>query len=137
MRLFCVIYISLLLHNYSFSQQVVAHPDTLQYPAGYPENPKTVIEQLSSYPLPRYSPVHKLQHLFNWMDPYYMGGFGQKGMNIAAATPNAIAIQKELITNWHYGIVLPNAGATFNGPKADGCPLPIQLANQYPNVPLH
>ena len=105
MRLSCFIYISLLIYNCSYSQQGVEHPDTLQYPAGYPENPKTVIEQLSSYPLPRYLPSNKLQHLFNWMDPYYMGGLGQKGINISTAATNAVAIQKELATNYVQGIM--------------------------------
>ncbi len=127
----------LCLFNYGCSQQTLVKTDTLQYPKGYPETPQTVIQQLSSYPLPRYSPSHKLQHLFNWMDPYYMGGLGQKGATINVTVPNAVIIQKELINNWHYGIVLPNAGAAFNGPKVDGCPSLIRLANQYPNVPLH
>lgn len=137
MRAFYFIFISLLLYGSSFSQPGVAHPDTIQYPKGYPENPGTVIGQLSSWPLPRYFPAHKLQHLFNWMDPYYMGGLGQKGMNITIAANNAVAIQQELALNWHYGIVLPNAGSAFNGPKVNGCPLMIRLANQYPKVPLH
>lgn len=137
MRFLCFIAMLLLLHGCSFSQPGVTQPDTIQYPQGYPENPKTVLEQLSSYPLPRYNPSHKLQHLFNWMDPYYMGGLGQKGSTIATVAPNAVTIQKELAINWHYGIVLPNAGAIFTGPKINGCPLLIQLANQYPQVPLH
>jgi hypothetical protein len=111
--------------------------DRLQYPKGYPDSAQTVIHQLSSYPLPRYISSHKLLHLFNWMNPYYMGGGGQKGINKNKAIENAVEIQNELISNWHYGVVIPHAGAVFVGSMINDCPAFINLANEHPEVPLH
>lgn len=116
---------------------VVTHVDMMQYPKGYPTPTKTVIQQLQSYPLPRYLKSNTLQHLFNWMDPTYMGGRGTNGININLATLNGTNIQEELITNWHYGIVLHNSRTSLSGPKENNCPLYINLANKHPEVPLH
>jgi hypothetical protein len=116
---------------------IVSDADTIQYPEGYPNPSKTVIQQLQSYPLPRYFKSNKLQHLFNWMDPTYMGGRGTTGINDNVATINGTIIQEELITNWHYGIVLHNVRTSLSGPKENGSPLYINLANKHPEVPLH
>jgi hypothetical protein len=116
---------------------IVSDVDMIQYPEGYPNPSKTVIQQLQSYPLPRYFNSNKLQHLFNWMDPTYMGGRGTTGINDNVATINGTIIQEELITNWHYGIVLHNVRTSLSGPKENNCPLYINLANKHPEVPLH
>jgi hypothetical protein len=116
---------------------IVNNVDMNQYPKGYPETSQTAIQQLQSYPLPRYFKSNKLQHLFNWTDPTYMGGRGTTGINDNTAMINGTIIQEELITNWHYGIVLHNARTSLNGPKENNCPLYINLANKHPEVPLH
>ncbi|MES2761212.1 MAG: hypothetical protein V4677_03355 [Bacteroidota bacterium] len=137
MKYLIIIFVCLSLCFTIHTDQTVKNIDPLQYPKGYPDTSQSVIQQLTSYPLPRYLPTHKLLHLFNWMDPYYMGGNGRKGINKNTMFENAVQIQKELITNWHYGIVIPNAGVSFSGPKINGCPLFINLANERPDVPLH
>lgn len=119
------------------AQQIPTNIDSVQYPKGYPNPSLTAINQLLSYPAPRYMSGNKLHVLFNWMNPEYMGGKGQKGLNSKTTSNNAIAIQKELITNWNYGIVIPNAGVAFVGVKTGATPTIIELANQYPKIPLH
>lgn len=113
----------------SFSSKKTDETDPLQFPKGYPDSPSSVIQQLQSYPIPRYLKSNKLQHLFNWMDPGYMGGKGLPGTKKKTYIENATEIQKELFTNWHYGIVLPNSGSVDTSF--------IELANQNPNIPLH
>ncbi|MES2513587.1 MAG: hypothetical protein V4580_05555 [Bacteroidota bacterium] len=137
MKYLFIIFVCLGLCFSLHTDQLIKNSDPCQYPTGYPDTTRSVIQQLSLYPLPRYFPSHKLLHLFNWMDPYYMGGSGRKGINKNTAVENAVQIQKELITNWHYGIVIPNAGVSFNGPLVNNCPLFIKLANEHPEVPLH
>lgn len=110
--------------------------DTLQYPKGFPHGVNSIKEQLNSYPLPRYTSNNKLLRLFNWMDPVYMGGQGQPGINLNGAIINSVYLQEELAKNWNYGIVVPNSGTIFNGPLKNGCPLYIELANKYPNISL-
>lgn len=117
--------------------QTVSKYDSLQFPKGYPESPLPVITQLQSYPLPRYLNSNNLLRLFNWMNPAYMGGNGQKGINQTLAIKNSYKIQEELILNWNYGIVISNTRGAFSGPKIDSTPLEIHLANQYPTIPLH
>ncbi len=107
------------------------------YPIGYPDTTQSVIYQLQHYPAPRYYPHHQLLRLVNWMNPDYMGSRGIKGVNNNKAIYNAYDIQKELITTWNYGVVIPNSGVAFTGPKIDDTPLYIKLANENPQVPLH
>src|ERR1051325_529818 len=56
------------------------NPDTLLFPAGFSVPRFSAIEQLRNYPSPRYLPGNGLMRLFNWMDPLFMGGGGQKGI---------------------------------------------------------
>jgi hypothetical protein len=137
MKYLFIIFVCLGLCFSTSTDHIVKNIDPLQYPKGYPDTTQTVIYQLSSFPLPRYFSSHKLLHLFNWMDPYYMGGRGIKGVNKNTAVEAAVQIQKELIKDWHYGVVIPNAGAGLSGPKANNCPVFINLANEHPDVPLH
>jgi hypothetical protein len=109
--------------------------DSVQYPVGYPKPVFTAIGQLKTFPLPRYLPGNHLQRLFNWMDPMYAGGQGQPGLPKYAVLANAVAIQKELILNWNFGIVITANGA-FNGLQDVACPAFVTLANTYPDIPL-
>jgi len=113
----------------SFSGKKIDRTDLQQFPKGYPDSPKSVIQQLQSYPTPRYLKSNKLQYLFNWMDPGYMGGKGLPGVKKRTFMQNATEIQKELFTNWHYGIVLPNSLSVDSSF--------IKLANENPSIPLH
>ncbi|HXC05836.1 MAG TPA: hypothetical protein VNZ86_13835 [Bacteroidia bacterium] len=110
--------------------------DEKQFPKGDTIPALGSLEQLRHYPLPRFFPSNSLAYLFNWMDPMYMGGNGQPGIERAQAITRAESIQKELSLNWHYGIVLSNAGCAFNQTDADGAPLFVKLANEHPEIPL-
>jgi|SRR6185312_11147791 len=116
-------------------QNTATHQSALQYPAGYPANEATALQQLQSYPLPRYLPGNHLLRLFNWMDPLYLAGNGQPDVKDADVFDISYNIQQELALQWNYGIVIPNAGGIFNGTRG-AMPKPIVLANEYPNIPL-
>jgi hypothetical protein len=120
----------------SSCQDNVTRSSSLQYPVGYPTKEASALNQLEEYPLPRYLPGNHLYRLFDWMNPDYLGSRGQSGVNRKVYTNNSRLIQQELITNWNYGIVISNAGATFNGPEDTACPAVVKLANANPNVPL-
>lgn len=137
MKYLYVIFIFLSLCFGLKKDDIVTNVDPIQYPKGYPTVSLSSIQQLQSYPLPRFLKSNTLQHLFNWTNPLYMGGRGIKGINDNAATINGMAIQEELIKNWHYGIVLHNAKTSLSGPKLNGHPIAIDLANRHPEVPLH
>ncbi len=126
----------MLLASSASCQDSPPHPSMLQYPVGYPAAEAGALQQLQDYPLPRYYPGNHLLRLFNWMDPNYLGSQGQPGIKQSDAINNGCIIQKELITNWNYGIVISNAGAVFKGVRDTSCPAVIKLANAYPNVPL-
>jgi len=116
-------------------QNIKDHPSILQYPVGYPKE-ESAVQQLNVYPLPRYYPGNHLQRLFNWMDPGYLGSNGQPGISAKQIDSNSYVIQKELITNWNYGIVISNAECAFSNPKFGKYPYEIRLANEYPNISL-
>ena len=126
----------LLIASTSSCQDKASHPSVLQYPTGYPSNEETPLNQLKGYPLPRYLPGNHLMRLFNWMNPEYLGGRGQNSIAKKEYNHTGCIIQQELITNWNYGIVIPNAGSLFNGAADTVCPAILKLANAYPNVPL-
>lgn len=112
------------------------HHGTLQYPAGYPANEATAIQQLKNYPLPRYMPGNHLLRLFNWMNPDYLASNGQPDVTRRQVLKNDSLVQTELITHWNYGIVIPNAGCAFNMCGRFKCPIEAKIANANPNVSL-
>ncbi len=131
----CILCSLVLRAGVASAQNTPEHPEQSQYAARV----KPALEQLEHYPAPRYLPGNKLARLFNWMDPYFMGGAGQPGISNDAAVRNGVLVQRELILNWNYGIVIAGAGVAFNnsGGRDTSCPLTIHLANEYPEVPLH
>lgn len=112
------------------------HPSSLQYPVGYPGNEVSALQQLQNYPLPRYLPGNHLLRLFNWTDPGYLGLAGQPGVTTKQAINNEYLIQKELATEWNYGIVIPNSGSAFNRQGLHNAPIEVKLANEYPGISL-
>ena len=122
-----------LFSSFNYSQNPTGQIEKHQFPAGT----HSCLSQLQRYPLPRYLPGNKLARNFNWMNPNYLGGSGQTGTTIPMVIHNAIQIQEELILHWNYGVVIPHAALVFQGNKDTVCPPVIQLANAYPNVPLH
>jgi hypothetical protein len=99
---------------------------------------QTAIQQLQEYPVPRYQPGNNLLRLFNWMDPYYMGGKGQPGVDSRTMISNAEVLQQELILNWNYGINIPSTTFAFYYSTSDTAVPPfVRLANANPQIPLH
>lgn len=114
--------------------------DTLEFQIGYPYKPSTALQQLQSYPSPRYQPNNSFIRLFNWMNSKFMASGGQPGVKDADAISNAIKIQEELILNWNYFITIQNSGMAssskaYDDPKGMLKPY-IDLANKYPQIPL-
>jgi hypothetical protein len=130
-----LLFILVCLNSCISCQNVKHDPSKLQYPVNYPKE-VSALDQIHEYPLPRYHPGNHLQRLFNWMDPGYLGSNGQPGVSHRRADSNSYSIQKELITNWNYGVIIPNAGCAFQGPRYGSLPYEIRLANEYPNVSL-
>ncbi|HEY6159730.1 MAG TPA: hypothetical protein VI112_00865, partial [Bacteroidia bacterium] len=116
------------------------NPDTLLFPAGFSVPRFSAIEQLRNYPSPRYLPGNGLMRLFNWMDPLFMGGGGQKGITSRQAIVNAVELQEELALHWNYNIVIPNSRKTGSelalSSMSNPCRAYIDLANKYPDIPL-
>jgi hypothetical protein len=119
---------------------LMAQIDPLEFQKGYPNNSSSAIEQLRSFPSPRYKQENNLMRLFNWMNPNYMGSGGQPGVSKILAIENAFKIQEELILHWNYFIFIPNATFAFNPESYTDPKSPlgsyIKLANKYPEIPL-
>lgn len=114
--------------------------DKKQYPKGFPRPVYSALQQLQHYPSPRFKSDNKLIRLFNWMDPYAMGGNSQKGVTPKQATKNACDLQEELALNWNYNIVIPNSSSANSEKALESAGNPtlayIELANKYPQIPL-
>ncbi|MCW3101593.1 MAG: hypothetical protein JWO09_33 [Bacteroidetes bacterium] len=114
--------------------------DTLEFQPGYPLRSASALQQLESFPSPRYVPGNDLIRLFNWMNPLYMGGLGQKEIKKKDAIEAAYKIQEELILHWNYFLFIPNATYAFDANPFSDPNSPfgsyVKLANKYPEVPL-
>lgn len=114
--------------------------DSLEFQPGFPGHSASTLEQLKSFPSPRYKPGNNLIRLFNWMNPNYLGGGGQPGINKLQAVENAVHLQEELITHWNYFLFIPNSTyaldiKTLKDPSTSLGSY-IRLANQHPEIPL-
>ncbi len=127
--------LALSVTTFSSCQNKGIHPEILQYPPGYPDNEAPALSQLINYPPPRYLPGNHLIRLFDWMDPHYMGGMGQK-LKKKEYTTNSVLLVEELAKNWNYGIVSSMVNGTIDGNQMSdtACPEMIRLANKYPNI---
>jgi hypothetical protein len=121
-----------------YAQDIKPTPDPKQFPKAYPNAVADALLQLQSYPSPRYLPGNHLARLFEWLDPNFLGGAGQPDVHPQDVFFRAQKMQRELILNWNYGIVIPNAGGYYGqGSLADsGCALGVKLANEFPQVSL-
>jgi hypothetical protein len=119
---------------------LIAGMDKREFAPGHPQVSLTPVEQLQRFPLPRYQPGHQLPRLYNWMALDFMGGLTQPGITRDMARRNSVAVQEELITHWHYMLILHNVG-TFHGDRylRDTTTFQqawIEQANRHPEVPL-
>ena len=51
----------------------------------------------------------------NWMNVLYMAGLHQKGVTRANMSTNAVGLQSELASSWHYGISYPSPAYDIGG----------------------
>jgi hypothetical protein len=121
-----------------YAQEIKPAPDPKQYPKTHPGSSSGALQQMQAYPLPRYLPGNHLARLFEWFDPHFIGGAGQPDVDARTVSYRAQKMQRELILNWNYGIVIPNAGASYEqGSDADsGCAMGVMLANEFPKISL-
>lgn len=78
----------------------------------------TPIQQLQSFPLPRYKRVNHLLPMYNNGDPIYEGQRFEPGISDAQSVINDTTVQKELATNYNYMIEIgpySNAWQTAEG----------------------
>lgn len=127
-------------HHYQdgMSSLAAGSIDTNEFAPGHPNVKMTALQQLRSFPSPRYSPQHKLLRNVQWMAVNYFAGAGQEEITNKQIVDTSVAIQLELATNWHYYLLLP--GNTKGSPKqyTDSTTLSgawIKLANDHPELP--
>lgn len=91
----------------------------------------SAIDQLTSFPAPRYSTTSKLRPNFDWMAPPYLGGDGQPGVSTKTVTTRSEAIQHELVTHWNYALVMDGHGCCTDMQNKT-----ISFANAHPEIGL-
>lgn len=102
-----------------------AQVDLTEFPPGHPNVSVSFIQQLQSFPTPRFKPGHTLLPNYNVIDPIYSGSYKQPGVSDATAVSNSVVIQTELAKYFNYMI-----NVTWNtGPFNDAC---VTLANANP-----
>lgn len=132
--------------HYSFAASTIAPPiaasisgpvDVNEYALGHPTYTTSAVDQLKSYPLPRFKKNHTLLANFNWLGLRYFGGEFQPGVSQAQAITNTVEIQRELAKNFNYSILVSGNTSSYtqyNDPtKFHGAW--VQLANQNPQWP--
>jgi|GEM_PF-996138 len=92
------------------------------------------LDQLKSYPLPRYFPGHSFRQNVNFMGVNYLGysGYPRSGgsYSISANAPTySTDIQKELSENWNYSFVVCENSSTYPNTFTQAW---INAANSYP-----
>lgn len=122
--------------------------DSLEYAPGYPNYSVSQIDQLKSFPLPRYKANSTLQRNFPWFDFMYMSYDYSKmvrskddhfnypdwnGKNHALA---AVDMNVEMYAHWHYYFNIPSPtynSAKFSKPNT----IPgaaVKYADEHPQV---
>ncbi len=107
----------------------------------FPKSPAFVnaVDQLQSFPLPRYQPGHELLPLFNWINPVYMAGYRLHTDRLDQAVETYKLLQTEMVTHWHYYLTLENSRRAMDLKQISGPSFTqayIDLANQHPEWPL-
>lgn len=109
--------------TYSFTNNTTAVPatsaisgplDMTEFAPGHPTVSVPALEQLKSFPLPRYKPGNTLLKNFNWIDLMYLGGRFQTGVSDAAAVTTSTNMNEELAKNFNYMIYSKPNGDAFS-----------------------
>lgn len=132
--------------HYTFTNTGVSAPapapvtgvvDIREYAPGHPNYTVSPLEQLQTFPLPRYKPANTLTRNFNWIALDYFSGYQQPGISTSSAVGTSVNIQKELAGNWNYFLLVSsNTGnyTSYTDPtKFHGAW--VRLANQNPQWP--
>ena len=116
---------------------ITAGVDVNDYAIGHPNYTTSATEQLLTFPIPRYKKGHTLLPNFNWLGMEYFASAYQPGVSNGTAVANSVAIQRELVKNYNYYLLVAsntntyssyNNTSTFQGAW-------MQLANQNPSWP--
>ena len=131
--------IFLLFVTSCFNQDI----ESKEYPIGYSvDEVLSPLEQLKSFPLPRYTSSHKLLRNYNWISSIHVlgGAANDTTLTKVEKVKNAVAIQEELADNWNYYIHLGNSSklASSNMERVETDPYSafIDLANRRPDLPV-
>lgn len=120
----------LLIIGITFFSRCVPAPcqvDTLEMLPGYPSltNAPTAIEQLNSFPAPRYKPGHTLKPHFNNCNIIYFSGYQMPGIPDEIVRENSKPLQLSLAGKFNYMISLYWGGGAFNDTS-------VAIANRNP-----
>lgn len=108
--------------------------DLAEFAPGHPNVTVDFLNQLKSFPAPRYKRGHTLKENFQWMNPEYVAGRFQTGIDYDSAVANSLILQDELVKNFNYSILVSeNTG--FHTAYNDVKSFPgawVNYANQNP-----
>ena len=97
---------------------VAGNIDTLEFPPGhiagdpgnYASPNQTIhisaVNQLKSFPLPRYKIGHTLLRNFPWLEYRFFGSVMEQGITMPEVISNSVMIQTELASNFNYYLLL-------------------------------
>lgn len=129
--------------HFSFNSTILIAPtpsavsagiDLNDYPVGHPTPSVNAIDQLRSYPTPRYKKGHTLLPNFDWIGMEYFGSAYQPNVSNATAVANTVAIQTELAKNFNYSILVASNTCSYTqySSTSNFQGAWVQLANQNP-----
>ena len=134
------------LQHYSFQNSTIVPPnaasvtsgiDANEFAPGHPTYTVNAIDQLKSFPLPRFKSTNTLQPNFNWIAMRYLAGEFQPGVSSSKAVSNSVELQKELAGNWNYYLMV-SANTSTSTQYTDSTKFHgawIKLANDNPQWP--
>ncbi|MEO8151182.1 MAG: T9SS type A sorting domain-containing protein [Bacteroidia bacterium] len=139
-------YQNFLAHNhYNFGWTTVAPPpaspvtgtlDMSEFPPGFTTPTVSQMDQLKSFPSARMRPGHTLLRNGTIISFSYLGGYKWPGVSDATAIANSVEIQRQLMNNFNYSIMVSGATTEYpyfgNVNSFSGAW--IQLANQNPSI---
>lgn len=121
--------------HYSYPNAAVTVPvasaitgpiDLNEFPPGHPNVSVSVLDQLKTFPVPRYKQGHSMHPNFNWIDPLYTSSYMQPGVSNTQSSANSVTLQTELVTKFNYMLYLGYSGSVWGDAW-------ITLANQNPS----
>ncbi|MEO0584356.1 MAG: hypothetical protein AAF135_19240 [Bacteroidota bacterium] len=114
--------------------------DPKEFAPGHPSVQMASLDQLQSFPSPRYKPGHDLHRQFNWMELRFLAGMTQPYSKRDELAKISTGLQKELISRWNYMLALQNLKLVNQTrewePERGYIRNWVDLANQYPQIPL-